>query len=141
MRMIDWSSNVCSCNLGDLAHLDQLDPQLDRLGARHDTIRAGFGNPPIDRARLMTDRAEIAPFILPYAKPVWLSLNEARKRGGRILFEGAQGVLLDIDHGTYPFVTSSNTIAGTAAGGSGLGPSSVGFVLGDRKSTRLNSSH
>src|SRR3546814_19193216 len=77
----------------------------------------------------MADLAEIAPFVLPYAKPVWLSLNEARKRGDRILFEGAQGVLLDIDHGTYPFVTSSNTIAGTAAGGSGLGPSSVGFVL------------
>ena len=119
--------------LCDLAHLDQLDPQLDRLSAHHDALRAGFGQPPIDRARLMADLAEIAPFVLPYAKPVWLSLNEARRRGDRILFEGAQGVLLDIDHGTYPFVTSSNTIAGTAAGGSGLGPSSVGFVLGITK--------
>ena len=127
--------------LCDLAHLDQLDPQLDRLSAHHDALRAGFGQPPIDRARLMADLAEIAPFVLPYAKPVWLSLNEARRRGDRILFEGAQGVLLDIDHGTYPFVTSSNTIAGTAAGGSGLGPSSVGFVLGITKAytTRVGS--
>ena len=127
--------------LCDLAHLDQLDPQLDRLSAHHDALRAGFGQPPIDRARLMADLAEIAPFVLPYAKPVWLSLNEARRRGDRILFEGAQGVLLDIDHGTYPFVTSSNTIAGTAAGGSGLGPSSVGFVVGITKAytTRVGS--
>ncbi|API57931.1 adenylosuccinate synthase [Tardibacter chloracetimidivorans] len=127
--------------LCDLAHLDQLDPQLDRLSAHHDALRAGFGQPSIDRARLMADLAEIAPFVLPYAKPVWLSLNEARRRGDRILFEGAQGVLLDIDHGTYPFVTSSNTIAGTAAGGSGLGPSSIGFVLGITKAytTRVGS--
>ncbi len=127
--------------LCDLAHLDHLDPQLDRLCAHHDALRAGFGEPPIDRERLMNDLAEIAPFVLPFAKPVWLSLNEARRRGDRILFEGAQGVLLDVDHGTYPFVTSSNTIAGTAAGGSGLGPSSVGFVLGITKAytTRVGS--
>ena len=127
--------------LCDLAHLDQLDPQLDRLCAHHDALRVGFGQPPIDRKRLMDDLAEIAPFVLPFAKPVWLSLNEAKRRGERILFEGAQGVLLDIDHGTYPFVTSSNTIAGTAAGGSGLGPSSVGFVLGITKAytTRVGS--
>ncbi|WP_157215517.1 adenylosuccinate synthase [Flavisphingomonas formosensis] len=116
--------------LCDLAHLGELEPQIDRLCAHHDALRAGFGEPPIDRARLMDDLAGIAPFILPYAKPVWVTLNEARRRGDRILFEGAQGVLLDIDHGTYPFVTSSNTIAGTAAGGSGLGPSAAGFVLG-----------
>jgi len=116
--------------LCDLAHLGELEPQIDRLCAHHDALRAGFGEPPVDRARLMDDLAGIAPFILPYAKPVWVTLNEAKRRGDRILFEGAQGVLLDIDHGTYPFVTSSNTIAGTAAGGSGLGPSAVGFVLG-----------
>jgi len=116
--------------LCDLAHLGELEPQIDRLCAHHDALRAGFGEPPIDRARLMDDLAGIAPFILPYARPVWVTLNEARRRGDRILFEGAQGVLLDIDHGTYPFVTSSNTIAGTAAGGSGLGPSAAGFVLG-----------
>ncbi|WOK35516.1 adenylosuccinate synthase [Sphingomonas sp. C3-2] len=125
----------------DLAHLDDLGPQLDRLCAHHDALRAGFGEGPIDRERLLTELAEIAEFVLQFAKPVWLQLNEARKRGDRILFEGAQGVLLDVDHGTYPFVTSSNTIAGTAAGGSGLGPSAVGFVLGIAKAytTRVGS--
>ncbi len=125
----------------DLAHLDDLDPQLDRLTAHHDALRAGFGEPPIDRARLLADLREIADFVLSFAKPVWRDLNEARAAGRRILFEGAQGVLLDIDHGTYPFVTSSNTIAGTAAGGSGLGPGAVGFVLGIAKAytTRVGS--
>ncbi|PAX07079.1 adenylosuccinate synthase [Sphingomonas lenta] len=125
----------------DLAHLDQLEPQLDRLTAHHDALRAGFGEPPIDREALKRELAEIAAFVLPFAKPVWRDLNEARARGRRILFEGAQGVLLDIDHGTYPFVTSSNTIAGTAAGGSGLGPAAVGFVLGIAKAytTRVGS--
>jgi adenylosuccinate synthase len=125
----------------DLAHLDSLDPQLDRLSAHHDALRAGFGEPPIDRAALLEQLREIAGFVLPFARPVWRDLNEARTRGRRILFEGAQGVLLDIDHGTYPFVTSSNTIAGTAAGGSGLGPGAVGFVLGIAKAytTRVGS--
>jgi adenylosuccinate synthase len=125
----------------DLAHLDDLGPQLDRLCAHHDALRAGFGEPPVDRERLLADLREIANFVLPFAKPVWRDLNEARAGGKRILFEGAQGVLLDIDHGTYPFVTSSNTIAGAAAGGSGLGPSGVGFVLGIAKAytTRVGS--
>lgn len=125
----------------DLAHLDDLGPQLDRLCAHHDALRAGFGEPPVDRERLLADLREIAEFVLPFAKPVWRDLNEARTGGKRILFEGAQGVLLDIDHGTYPFVTSSNTIAGAAAGGSGLGPSGVGFVLGIAKAytTRVGS--
>jgi adenylosuccinate synthase len=125
----------------DLAHLDALDPQLDRLCAHHDALRAGFGEPPVDRARLLTDLAEIAPFILEYAEPVWRRLNKVRKAGARILFEGAQGVLLDVDHGTYPFVTSSNTVSGTAASGSGLGPSAAGFVLGIVKAytTRVGS--
>ena len=114
----------------DLAHLDDLGPQLDRLCAHHDALRAGFGQPPVDRAQLMADLRAIADVVLPYAKPVWITLNEAKQRGRRILFEGAQGMLLDVDHGTYPFVTSSNTIAGTAAAGSGLGPSAAGFVLG-----------
>ena len=114
----------------DLAHLDDLDAQMDRICAHHDALRTGFGLGGIDRQRLLDDLWDIAAFILPFAKPVWRELNEAKKRGDRILFEGAQGVLLDVDHGTYPFVTSSNTIAGTASGGSGLGPSSVGFVLG-----------
>jgi adenylosuccinate synthase len=125
----------------DLAHLDRLEPQLDRLTAHHDALRAGFGEPPIDRAALVEALREIAGFVLPFAQPVWRQLNEERARGRRILFEGAQGVLLDIDHGTYPFVTSSNTIAGTAAGGSGLGPGAVGFVLGIAKAytTRVGS--
>ena len=125
----------------DLAHLDSLDPQLDRLCAHHDALRAGFNEPPVDRARLLADLAEIAPFVLQYAQPVWKRLNEVRKRNARILFEGAQGVLLDVDHGTYPFVTSSNTVSGTAASGSGLGPNSTGFVLGIVKAytTRVGS--
>ena len=125
----------------DLAHLDDLGPQIDRLCAHHDALRAGFGEPPIDRERLLNDLREIAGIVLPYAKPVWVTLNEAKQAGKRILFEGAQGILLDVDHGTYPFVTSSNTIAGTAASGSGLGPSAAGFVLGIVKAytTRVGS--
>jgi len=125
----------------DLAHLDALEPQLDRLCAHHDALRAGFGEPPVDRERLLNDLREIAPFVLQYSQPVWKRLNEVRKQGARILFEGAQGVLLDVDHGTYPFVTSSNTVSGTAASGSGLGPSSTGFVLGIVKAytTRVGS--
>jgi adenylosuccinate synthase len=125
----------------DLAHLDDLDAQLDRICAHHDALRAGFKQPPIDRKRLIDDLWDIAAFILPFAKPVWVTLNQARRDGKRILFEGAQGVLLDVDHGTYPFVTSSNTIAGTASGGSGLGPGATGFVLGIVKAytTRVGS--
>ncbi|MGK6318330.1 adenylosuccinate synthase [Sphingomonas sp. DT-204] len=127
--------------LCDLAHLDDLELQLDRLCAHHDALLAGFGKPPVDRAALMEELRDIAGFVLPYARPVWVTLNEARDRGARILFEGAQGVLLDVDHGTYPFVTSSNTVAGTASAGSGLGPSRVGFVLGIVKAytTRVGS--
>ena len=125
----------------DLAHLDDLDPLLDRLCAHHDHLRAGFGEPPVDRERLRRDLEGIADFVLQYARPVWRDLDEAKRRGRRILFEGAQGVLLDVDHGTYPFVTSSNTIAGTAAAGTGLGPSAAGFVLGIVKAytTRVGS--
>ncbi|MDQ2893102.1 MAG: adenylosuccinate synthase [Pseudomonadota bacterium] len=125
----------------DLAHLDELGPQLDRLTAHHDALRAGFGEPPVDRAALVAELAAIAGFVLPFAKPVWRDLNAARAAGKRILFEGAQGVLLDVDHGTYPFVTSSNTVAGAAAAGSGIGPSGVGFVLGIAKAytTRVGS--
>ncbi|MGQ0661590.1 adenylosuccinate synthase [Sphingosinicella sp.] len=114
----------------DLAHLGHLGAQLDRLCAHHDALRAGFGEPPVDRARLERDLGEIADFVLAFARPAWAVLNQARRDGRRILFEGAQGVLLDVDHGTYPFVTSSNTVAGTAAAGTGLGPGAAGFVLG-----------
>ncbi len=125
----------------DLAHLDALDPQLDRLCAHHDALRAGFGAGPVDRAALLDALREIAPFVLQYAEPVWRRLNQARRDGKRILFEGAQGVLLDVDHGTYPFVTSSNTVSGSAASGTGLGPHAAGFVLGIVKAytTRVGS--
>jgi adenylosuccinate synthase len=125
----------------DLSHLDELEPQLDRLCAHHDALRAGFGEPPVDRAALVAQLRAIAPFVLQYAQPVWKRLNEAKKAGAKILFEGAQGVLLDVDHGTYPFVTSSNTVSGTVASGSGMGPGSAGFVLGIVKAytTRVGS--
>ncbi len=125
----------------DLAHLDELEPQLDRLCAHHDALRAGFGEEPVDRAALLDELHEIAPFVLQFAQPVWKRLNEQKKAGAKILFEGAQGVLLDVDHGTYPFVTSSNTVSGTVASGSGLGPGSAGFVLGIVKAytTRVGS--
>ncbi|MEO9624163.1 MAG: adenylosuccinate synthase [Qipengyuania citrea] len=125
----------------DLAHLDALEPQLDRLCAHHDALRAGFEQEPVDREQLLAELREIAPFVLKYAQPVWKRLKKVRKAGAKILFEGAQGVLLDIDHGTYPFVTSSNTVSGTAAAGSGLGPNATGFVLGIVKAytTRVGS--
>jgi len=125
----------------DLAHLDELGPQLDRLCAHHDALRAGFDEPPVDREQLLEQLRQIADFVLPFAGPVWRDLDEARSRGRRILFEGAQGVLLDVDHGTYPFVTSSNTVAGTTGPGSGMGPGAAGFVLGIVKAytTRVGS--
>ena len=125
----------------DLGHLDGLGPQLDRLCAHHDALRAGFGQPPVDREALLAELRSIAGFVLQFAQPVWNRLNTVKKAGARILFEGAQGVLLDVDHGTYPFVTSSNTVSGTAASGSGLGPSATGFVLGIVKAytTRVGS--
>ena len=125
----------------DLAHLDHLEPQLDRLCAHHDALRAGFDQPPVDREGLLAELREIAPYVLQFAQPVWKRLKKVRKAGARVLFEGAQGVLLDVDHGTYPFVTSSNTVSGTAASGSGLGPGSTGFVLGIVKAytTRVGS--
>ncbi|MEP3050574.1 MAG: adenylosuccinate synthase [Erythrobacter sp.] len=125
----------------DLAHLDHLDAQLDRLCAHHDALRAGFDQPPVDRAAILAELRDVAEFVLRFAQPVWKRLKKVRKAGAKILFEGAQGVLLDVDHGTYPFVTSSNTVSGTAASGSGLGPNSTGFVLGIVKAytTRVGS--
>ncbi|MEO1047333.1 MAG: adenylosuccinate synthase [Pseudomonadota bacterium] len=125
----------------DLEHLDDLDAQLDRLCAHHDALRAGFDQPPVDREALLAELRDVAPFVLRFAQPVWKRLKKVRKAGAKILFEGAQGVLLDVDHGTYPFVTSSNTVSGTAASGSGLGPNSTGYVLGIVKAytTRVGS--
>jgi adenylosuccinate synthase len=116
--------------VADLADEATLDLRLDRLLGHHDALRRGLGLDPVDRAALKAALVEVAPKILPYAKPVWKVLNDARRAGKRILFEGAQGSLLDVDFGTYPFVTSSNTLAGMAATGTGLGPTSIDFVLG-----------
>ncbi len=116
--------------VADLADGPTLEARLDRLLAHHDPLRAGLGAEPVDRAALRAALEEVAPKVLPYAQPVWRLLDEKRREGRRILFEGAQGALLDIDFGTYPYVTSSNTVAGMAGPGSGLGPGAVGFVLG-----------
>ena len=125
----------------DLAHLDEIGPMLDRLCAHHDALRAGFGQGGVDREVLLAELREIAPFVQQFAQPVWKRLNEVKKAGAKILFEGAQGVLLDVDHGTYPFVTSSNTVSGTVASGTGMGPGAAGFVLGIVKAytTRVGS--
>jgi len=116
--------------VADLADDETLEARLDRLLAHHDALRAGLGAAPIDRADLAARLREVAPKLLPFAQPVWKVLNEMRRAGKRILFEGAQGSLLDIDFGTYPYVTSSTTMSGMAATGTGLGPSAIGFVLG-----------
>ena len=114
----------------DLADADGLKIKIDRLRSHHDPLRAGLGLEPIDPDALLAQLLEIAPKILPYVKPAWKLLDEAQKAGKRVLFEGAQGAFLDVDHGTYPYVTSSNTVAGQAAAGSGIGPKGVGYVLG-----------
>ncbi|QBX34452.1 adenylosuccinate synthase [Paracoccus liaowanqingii] len=116
--------------VADLGDEETLESRLDRLLAHHDALRMGLGATPIDRADLKARLMEIAPKLLPYAQPVWKIMGDARKAGKRILFEGAQGSLLDIDFGTYPYVTSSTTTSGAAASGTGVGPGAIGFVLG-----------
>src|SRR5262249_7269323 len=101
-----------------------------RLLAHHNALRRGLGIDELDPKAIYQELAAIAPRVLPYMDRVWALLDDKRREGRRILFEGAQAVLLDIDHGTYPFVTSSNTVAGQAATGSGLGPRAIGYVLG-----------
>jgi adenylosuccinate synthase len=127
--------------VNDLADLSILGPKIDRLLTHHNALRRGLGQAEILAADLFKQLSEIAPKILVYSDAVWSLLDEVKREGKRILFEGAQGVLLDIDHGTYPYVTSSNTVAGQAAAGSGLGPSSIGYVLGIAKAytTRVGS--
>ena len=119
-----------SVRVADLADPATLEARVDRALQHHDPLRRGLGIEPIDRDALVAQLTDIAPQILAYAAPVWKVLNEKRKAGKRILFEGAQGALLDIDFGTYPFVTSSNVIAGQAATGVGIGPGSIDYVLG-----------
>ena len=119
-----------SVRVADLADRATLESRVDRALTHHDALRKGLGMEPVDREALIEKLLEIAPEVLQYAGPVWKVLNEKRRSGKRILFEGAQGALLDIDFGTYPFVTSSNVIAGQAATGTGIGPGAIDFVLG-----------
>ena len=116
--------------VADLAEPDSLPTKIARLLAHHGALRRGLDLPEADAEALLAALLEVAPKILPFAQPTWRLLDQAVKDGKRVLFEGAQGTLLDVDHGTYPYVTSSNTVAGQAAAGSGLGPRAPGFVLG-----------
>jgi adenylosuccinate synthase len=114
----------------DLADLPSLDGKIERLLAHHNALRRGHSLEPISVASIRGELERVAPRVLPFMDSVWSLLDHKRREGKRILFEGAQGALLDIDHGTYPFVTSSNTVAAQAATGSGLGPAAIGYVLG-----------
>src|SRR5690242_17013875 len=116
--------------LMDLADPATLPHKIDRLLAHHNALRRGFSLPEIDGGLILKELTEMAPKLLPYAETVWRLLDLRRREGKRILFEGAQGALLDVDHGTYPYVTSSNTVAAQAATGTGLGPGAIDYVLG-----------
>jgi adenylosuccinate synthase len=117
----------------DLADLETLPLKVDRLLTHHNALRRGLGHPEVAHEAIMQELTSVADDILPYMDRVWKVLDDKRRAGARILFEGAQGTMLDIDHGTYPFVTSSNTVAGQAAPGSGMGPDAIGYVLGITK--------
>ena len=119
--------------LTDLADLKTLPQKIDRTLVHHNAIRRGLNEPEVDGRTIYEELSAVADRLLPYMDTVWALLDSRRRAGARILFEGAQGALLDVDHGTYPFVTSSNTVAGQAASGSGLGPDVVGYVLGIAK--------
>ena len=125
----------------DLADTDLLPEKVDRLLLHHNALLRGLGAEEVAAADLLAQLTEVAERILPYAGVVWQRLDEVRRAGRRILFEGAQGAMLDIDHGTYPFVTSSNTVAAQAAAGAGFAPSALGYVLGITKAytTRVGS--
>jgi adenylosuccinate synthase len=118
----------------DLKDFASLPAKIERLLAHHNVLRKGFGAAEVDADALLESLKEIAPKIIPFMGSSWRALDAARRGGKRVLFEGAQAVLLDIDHGTYPYVTSSNTVAGQAAAGSGCGPRTIGTVLGIVKS-------
>ena len=116
--------------VADLADPEAIAWKIERLTAHHNALRKGLGLPEIDVAALKKELTDIAPKVLPYAQPAWRVLNAAFEDSKRVLFEGAQGMLLDVDHGTYPFVTSSNVAAGQASAGSGVGPRKISYVLG-----------
>jgi adenylosuccinate synthase len=126
---------------GDLAEPALLPEKVDKLLLHHNALLRGFGQPEVKRDDVVKQLIDIAPKIVPYVGVVWRTLDQARRAGKRILYEGAQGMLLDIDHGTYPYVTSSNTVAGQAAAGSGQGPGAINYVLGISKAytTRVGS--
>ncbi len=122
-----------SVRVMDLASEKNLDMRLDAALNHHNLVRKGLGKNVLKKDNLKKDLLKIAPEILKFSKPVWKKINEYKLKGKKILFEGAQGVLLDVDHGTYPFVTSSNTVASSAATGSGCGPNTIDYVLGITK--------
>jgi adenylosuccinate synthase len=127
--------------LCDLAEPETLSAKLDELLLHHNALFRGLGAPEFEKQALLDGLLALAPQLLPFSEPVWERLADARSTGKRVLFEGAQAVMLDVDHGTYPYVTSSNTVAGNAAAGSGAGPDAIGFVLGIAKAyaTRVGS--
>jgi adenylosuccinate synthase len=127
--------------LCDLAEPAVLSRKLDELLLHHNTLLKGLGAETFEKQALLDRLLELAPQLLPFAEPVWERLDDAHREGKRVLFEGAQAVMLDVDHGTYPYVTSSNTVAGNAAAGAGVGPNRIGYVLGIAKAytTRVGS--
>ena len=122
-----------SIRVMDLRSEKNLDQRLESVLLHHNAIRKGLGKEIFKKEKLKKDLLKIAPEILKFSQPVWLKIDEFKRKKKRILFEGAQGILLDVDHGTYPFVTSSNTVASSAATGSGCGPNSINYVLGITK--------
>ena len=122
-----------SIRVMDLISEKNLDHRLETVLMHHNAIRKGLGKELFEKNKLKKELLEIAPQILNFSKPVWKKIDEFKNEGKKILFEGAQGILLDVDHGTYPFVTSSNTVASSAATGSGCGPNTIGYVLGITK--------
>ena len=122
-----------SIRVMDLVSESNLDHRLETVLIHHNAIRKGLGKQIYKKEQLKKDLLKIAPEILKFSQPVWKKIDEYKAKGKKILFEGAQGILLDVDHGTYPFVTSSNTVAATAATGSGCGPNTINYVLGITK--------
>ena len=122
-----------SIRVMDLVSEQNLTHRLETVLTHHNAIRKGLGKEIYKKENLMKDLLKIAPEILKFSQPVWKKIDEFKSQGKKILFEGAQGILLDVDHGTYPFVTSSNTVAAAAATGSGCGPNSINYVLGITK--------
>ncbi len=122
-----------SIRVMDLASKKNLEKRLTGVLEHHNAIRRGLGKPTYEKKKLIEELVKIAPDILKYSAPVWKKIDQFKSENKKILFEGAQGILLDVDHGTYPYVTSSNTVAASAATGSGCGPNSINFVLGITK--------